>query len=116
MKKLCLGFLALTLTSTVFAGKNTASFITYAKIVDIEDVWRTTKVKRYSDCRDITMDGKTSTLCDTMEWQTINDSIDFYRVTYELHGKTFTMKHKTRPTGIFQRMSISVKPYGKSNN
>ena len=62
--------------------------------------------------RDVINDSVTSTLCDTIEWKTINDSIDHYRVTYELHGKTFTMKHKSRPIGTEKRMTVSVTPYG----
>jgi hypothetical protein len=104
MKKLCLGFLAMTITTTVFA---TASFVTEAKIVDIEEVWRTAKIKKYTDCRDV---GST-TLCDTIEWITINKSIDFYRVTYDLYGKNFILKHKKRPVGITRDFTVSVYPY-----
>ena len=101
------------MATTVFAASGSrAGFVTYAKIVDIEEIWRTAKVKRYSDCRDVINDSVTSTLCDTIEWKTINDSVDHYRVTYELHGKTFTMKHKKRPIGTEKRMTISVTPYG----
>jgi hypothetical protein len=108
MKKLCLGFLAMTISTTVFA---TATFITEAKIVDIEEVWRTAKIKKYSDCRDVISGTKTSTLCDTIEWITINKSIDFYRVTYDLFGKNFILKHKKRPVGITRDFTVSVYPY-----
>ena len=116
MKKLCLGFLALTLSTTVLAASGTkAAFVTYADIVDIEEVWRTVKVKRYTDCRDILdkKDGLTGrkTLCDTVEYVTINKSIDYYRVTYNLYGKTFVMRLKKRPVGIKKQVSVSVYPY-----
>ena len=118
MKKLCLGFLALTLSTTVLAASGTkAAFVTYADIVDIEEVWRTVKVKRYTDCRDILdkKDGLTGrkTLCDTVEWVTINDVIDFYRVTLNLGGKNFVIRQKTRPTGTKRKVSVTVKTYGK---
>lgn len=109
MKKLCLGFLAMTMATTLFAGKNKIHYVTYANIIDIEEVWRTAKVKKYTDCRDV---GST-TLCDTVTWHTINESIDFYRVTYDLYGKTFTLKHKIRPIGLKKKMSVSVTSYGK---
>jgi hypothetical protein len=110
MKKLCLGFLALTMASTVFAASGSrAGFVTYADIVNIEEVWHTAKIKRYTDCRDV---GST-TLCDTIEWITVNDTIDFYRVTYDLYGKLFKLKHKKRPVSLRKKMSISVTTYGK---
>ena len=112
MKKLCLSFLAMTMATTVLAG---ATFVTYAEIVDIEEVWRTAKAKKYSDCRDILdkKDGLTGrkTLCDTVEYVTINKSIDYYRVTYNLYGKTFVMRLKKRPVGIKKQVSVSVYPY-----
>ena len=111
MKKLCLGFLALTIATAVLAGGNTAQYVTYAKIVDIEKVYRTSKVKRYSDCREVTNDSVTSTLCDNIEWKTINQAIDHYRVTYELYGKTFSIKEKTRPIGTERRMRVTATPY-----
>ena len=112
MKKLCLGFLAMTMATTVFAGSgSTASYVTYAKIVDIEEVWRTARVKRYSDCRDVINDSVTSTLCDTIEWKTINVAVDYYRVTYNLYGKTFSIKEKTRPIGTERRMRVTASPY-----
>ena len=113
MKNLYLGFLALTMASTVFAGGNTAQYLAYAKIVDIEEVYRTNKVKRYSDCREVTNDSVISTLCDNIEWKTINKSIDHYRVTYDLYGKTFSIKEKIRPIGTERRMRITASPYGK---
>jgi len=113
MKKLCLSFLAMTMASTIYAATGTtAGFVTYAKIVDIEEVWRTIKVKRYTDCRDV---GST-TLCDTIEWVTINDTIDFYRVTLNLggkNGKNFVIRQKTRPTGNKRKVSVKVTTYGK---
>tara|TARA_B100001179_G_scaffold74277_1_gene52094 strand:+ start:2133 stop:2474 length:342 start_codon:yes stop_codon:yes gene_type:complete len=113
MKKLCLSFLAMTMASTIYAATGTtAGFVTYAKIVDIEEVWRTIKVKRYTDCRDV---GST-TLCDTIEWVTINDTIDFYRVTLNLggkNGKNFVIRQKTRPTGDKRKVSVKVTTYGK---
>jgi hypothetical protein len=110
MKKLCLGFLAMTMATTVFAATgDRAAFVTYAKIVDIEEVWRTAKIKRYSDCRDV---GST-TLCDTIETVTINESIDFYRVTLNLGGKNFVIRQKTRPTGTKRKISVSITLYGK---
>ena len=118
MKKLCLSFLAMTMASTIYAVTGTtAGFVTYAKIVDIEEVWRTVKVKRYTDCRDILdkKDGLTGrkTLCDTVEWVTINDVIDFYRVTLNLAGKNFVIRQKTRPTGLKRKVSVTVTTYGK---
>jgi hypothetical protein len=118
MKKLCLSFLAMTMATTVFAATgDRAKFVTYADIVDIEEVWRTAKVKRYTDCRDILdkKDGLTGrkTLCDTVEWVTINDVIDFYRVTLNLAGKNFVIRQKTRPTGTKRKVSVSVTTYGK---
>ena len=108
MKKLYLGFLALTMASTVLAGAgNTAQYTAYAKIVDIEEVWRTAKVKRYSDCRDV----NGNTLCETIEWETINKSIDFYRVSYDLYGKIISFKLKSRPIGTKKRMTVWVTPY-----
>jgi len=119
MRKLCLSFLAqVIMGSTILAGSGTTvAYVTYAKIIDIEEVWRTNRVKQYSNCRDI-LDKKNGltgrkTLCDDIEWKTINESIDFYRVTYDLYGKTFQMKHKSRPIGTEKRMSITVKSYGK---
>ena len=109
MKKLCLSFLAVTMASTIFAFDDTAGFVTYAKIVDIEEVWRTAKVKRYSDCRDV---GST-TLCDTIEWITINDTIDFYKVTLNLGGKDFVIRQRSRPTGTQRKVSVKVTTYGK---
>ena len=109
MKKLCLSFLAVTMASTIFAFDDTAGFVTYAKIVDIEEVWRTAKVKRYSDCRDV---GST-TLCDTIEWVTINDTIDFYRVTLNLGDKNFVIRQKTKPIGDKRKVSVKVTTYGK---
>ena len=110
MKKLCLGFLAMTMATTVFAATgDRAAFVTYAKIVDIEEVWRTARVKRYSDCRDV--DG--NTLCETIEWETINKSIDFYRVSYDLYGKIFSLNLKSRPIGTKKRMTVWVTPYDK---
>ena len=115
MKKLCLGFLAMTMASTVFAGGNTAQYLAYAKIVDIEEVYRTNKIKRYSNCREILdeKDGLTGrkTLCDDIEWKTINVSVDYYRVTYDLYGKTFSIKEKIRPIGTERRMRITASPY-----
>ena len=112
MKKLCLSFLAMTIATTVLAS---ATFVTYAKIVDIEEVWRTAKAKKYSDCRDILdkKDGLTGrkTLCDTVEYVTINKSIDYYRVTYNLYGKTFVMKLNKRPVGIKKQVTIHVQLY-----
>ena len=100
----------MTMASTIYAATGTtAGFVTYAKIVDIEEVWRTIKVKRYTDCRDV---GST-TLCDTIEWVTINDVIDFYRVTLNLAGKNFVIRQKTRPTGTKRKVSVTVKTYGK---
>ena len=118
MRKLCLSFLAMTMATTVFAATgDSAQFVTYADIVDIEEVWRTNKVKRYTDCRDILdkKDGLTGrkTLCDTVEWVTINDVIDFYRVTLNLGGKNFVIRQKTRPTGTKRKVSVTVKTYGK---
>ena len=114
MKKLYLGFLAMTMATTVFAASGSrAGFVTYAKIVDIEEIWRTAKVKRYSDCREVTNDSVISTLCDNIEWKTINKSIDHYRVTYDLYGKTFSIKEKIRPIGTERRMRITASPYGK---
>ena len=107
MKKLCLSFIAMTMATTVFAWMPSASFVTYAKIVDIEEIWRTAKVKKYSDCRDV---GST-TLCDIVEYITINKSIDYYLVTYDLYGKTFTLKLKRRPVGTKKQMSVFVIPY-----
>ncbi len=108
MRKLCLSFLAqVIMGSTVLAGGTTAQYLAVAKIVDIEEVYRTVKVKRYSDCRDV---GST-TLCDNIEWKTINDSIDHYRVTYNLYGKTFSIKEKTRPIGTERRMRVTASPY-----
>jgi hypothetical protein len=110
MKKLCLSFLAMTMASTIYAATGTtAGFVTYAKIVDIEEVWRTAKIKRYTDCRDV---GST-TLCDTIEWVTINDTIDFYRVTLNLGGKNFVIRQKTKPTGDKRKVSVKVTTYGK---
>ena len=103
----------MTMASTIYAATGTtAGFVTYAKIVDIEEVWRTIKVKRYTDCRDV---GST-TLCDTIEWVTINDTIDFYRVTLNLggkNGKNFVIRQKTRPTGDKRKVSVKVTTYGK---
>ena len=118
MKKLCLGFLAMTMATTVLAASgDRAGFVTYADIVDIEEVWRTARIKRYTDCRDILdkKDGLTGrkTLCDTVEWVTINDVIDFYRVTLNLAGKNFVIRQKTRPTGTKRKVSVSVTTYGK---
>ena len=115
MKKLCLGFLALTMASTIFAGGKTAQYLAVAQIVDIEEVYRTNKVKKYSNCRDI-LDKKNGltgrkTLCDDIEWKTINTTIDHYRVTYNLYGKTFSIKEKTRPIGTERRMRITASPY-----
>ena len=108
MKKLYLGFLAMTMATTVFAASGSrAGFVTYAKIVDIEEIWRTAKVKRYSDCRDV--DG--NTFCKTIEWETINKSIDFYRVSYDLYGKIISFKLKSRPIGTKKRMTVWVTPY-----
>ena len=110
MKKLCLSFLAMTMASTIYAATGTtAGFVTYAKIVDIEEVWRTIKVKRYTDCRDV---GST-TLCDTIEWITINDTIDFYKVTLNLGGKDFVIRQRSRPTGTQRKVSVKVTTYGK---
>ena len=112
MKKLCLSFLAMTMATTVLAG---ATFVTYAEIVDIEEVWRTAKAKKYSDCRDILdkKDGLTGrkTLCETIEWETINKSIDYYRVTFDLYGETFTLKLKKRPVSTTMTMVVSLYPY-----
>tara|TARA_B100001245_G_C22675677_1_gene330492 strand:- start:109 stop:465 length:357 start_codon:yes stop_codon:yes gene_type:complete len=118
MKKLCLGFLAMTMATTVFAGAgNSTQYTAWAKIVDIEEVWRTAKVKRYSDCRDILdkKDGLTGrkTLCETIEWETINKTIDHYRVSYDLYGKIFTLHLKSRPIGTKKRMTVWVTPYDK---
>ena len=115
MKKLCLGFLAMTMATTVFAATgDRAAFVTYAKIVDIEEVWRTARVKKYSDCRDILdkKDGLTGrkTLCDNIELITINKSIDYYRVTFDLYGETFTLKLKKRPVGTTMTMIVSLYP------
>ena len=112
MKKLCLSFLAMTIATTVLAE---VTFVTYAKIVDIEEIWRTARVKKYSDCRDILdkKDGLTGrkTLCDTVEWVTINKVIDYYRVTYNLYGETFVLQLKKRPVGIKKQMTVYVIPY-----
>tara|TARA_B110000014_G_C19604301_1_gene320147 strand:- start:128 stop:457 length:330 start_codon:yes stop_codon:yes gene_type:complete len=109
----------MTMATTVFAATgDSAKFVTYADIVDIEEVWRTVKVKRYTDCRDILdkKDGLTGrkTLCDTVEWVTINDVIDYYRVTLNLAGKNFVMRQKTKPTGNKRKVSLTVKLYGKN--
>ena len=113
MRKLCLSFLAqVIMGSTVLAGGNTVQYLAVAQIVDIKEVYRTNKVKRYSDCRDV---GST-TLCDTIEWVTINDTIDFYRVTLNLggkNGKNFVIRQKTRPTGDKRKVSVKVTTYGK---
>ena len=118
MRKLCLSFLAMTMATTVFAGKvpkydsnNAVGIHAKAKIVDIEEIWRTAKVKKYSDCRDITNDSVTSTLCDTIELITINKSIDYYRVTFDLYGETFTLKLKKRPVSTTMTMVVSLYPY-----
>ena len=55
MKKILLGILATTMASTVLAGSahvsgSKAHYVTYANVVDIEPVYRPTKVKRYGDC------------------------------------------------------------------
>ena len=118
MRKLCLSFLAqVIMGSTILAGGNTAQYLAVAQIVDIKEVYRTNKVKRYSNCRDILdkKDGLTGrkTLCDTVEWVTINDVIDFYRVTLNLAGKNFVIRQKTRPTGTKRKVSVSVTTYGK---
>ena len=100
----------MTMASTIYAATGTtAGFVTYAKIVDIEEVWRTIKVKRYTDCRDV---GST-TLCDTIEWVTINDTIDFYRVTLNLGDKNFVIRQKTKPIGDKRKVSVKVTTYGK---
>jgi hypothetical protein len=110
MKKLCLSFLAMTMASTIYAASgDRAGFVTYADIVDIEEVWHTAKIKRYSDCRDV----DSITLCDTIEWITVNDTIDFYRVTLNLAGKNFVIRQKTRPTGLKRKVSVTVTTYGK---
>tara|TARA_B100000586_G_scaffold108502_1_gene77871 strand:+ start:130 stop:504 length:375 start_codon:yes stop_codon:yes gene_type:complete len=122
MKKLCLSFLAMTMATTVFAVKvpkydsnNTVGLHAEAKIVDIEEVWRTARVKKYSDCRDILdkKDGLTGrkTLCDNIELITINKSIDYYRVTFDLYGETFILKLKKRPVGTTMTMIVSLYPY-----
>ena len=113
MKKLWLSLLAsLVMTTTAVAGSghisgNTAQLVVPVKIVDIEVIYRTSRVKRYSDCREV----KNITLCDTIKYAVINNSIDHYRVTYDLGGKTFSIKEKTRPIGTESRMKIVVTPY-----
>ena len=73
------------------------------------------KAKKYSDCRDILdkKDGLTGrkTLCDTIELITINKSIDYYRVTFDLYGETFTLKLKKRPVSTTMTMVVSLYPY-----
>ena len=99
----------LTVNTAIAASGDSAKFVTYAKIVDIEEVWRTAKIKRYTDCRDV---GST-TLCDTIEWVTINESVDFYRVTLNLGGKDFVIRQKNKPTGDKRKVSVKVTTYGK---
>jgi hypothetical protein len=111
MKKLYLSFIALTMASAIFAGNKQAQYLAVAQIVDIEEIYRTNKVKRYSDCREVANESVTTTLCDNIEWKTINKSIDHYRVTYNLYGKTFSIKEKTRPIGTERRMRIIASPY-----
>ena len=112
----------MTMATTVFAVKvpkydsnNTVGLHAEAKIVDIEEVWRTARVKKYSDCRDILdkKDGLTGrkTLCDNIELITINKSIDYYRVTFDLYGETFILKLKKRPVGTTMTMIVSLYPY-----
>ena len=103
MKKILLGILATTMASTVLAGSahvsgSKAHYVTYANVVDIEPVYRTTKVKRYGDC-------------DKVEWVSKNEHVKWYRVTYELHGETFTLREMHRPLGNKTRMTVSVTPY-----
>ena len=115
MNKLCKGLLmilALSIGGTAIAsGKNTAIYVTTAKIVDIEEVYKTSKVKRYSNCKDVQIDSVTKTFCDNIEWITINTDVESYRVTYKLYGSEFTILEKSRPVGIEKRMKVIVTPY-----
>ncbi len=116
MKKILLGILATTMASTVLAGSahvsgSKAHYVTYANVVDIEPVYRTTKVKRYGDCREIHTNGGLETICDKVEWVSKNEHVKWYRVTYELHGETFTLREMHRPLGNKTRMTVSVTPY-----
>ena len=110
------GISMMLMVSTATAGgKNTAIYVTTAKIVDIEDVYKTSKLKRYSNCKTILheKDGLTGkkTFCDDIEWKTINTGVEHYRVTYELYGKTFSILEKHRPVGRNKRMKVTVTPY-----
>jgi hypothetical protein len=113
MRKLILSLLATSMmTATAFAeakfmSGNSAQLLIRAKIVDIEVIYRTSRVKKYSDCREVNK----TTLCDTIEYVTINKSIDYYYVTYNLGGSTFSIKEKKRPIGTEARMSVVVTPY-----
>ena len=81
---------------------------------DIEEVYKTSKLKRYSNCKTILheKDGLTGkkTFCDDIEWKTINTGVEHYRVTYELYGKTFSILEKHRPVGRNKRMKVTVTP------
>lgn len=115
-KSIAVTAIAMLMVSTAMANaKNTAIYVTTAKIVDIEEVYKTSKVKRYSNCKDILVDqdglkGR-KTFCDDIEWKTINTGVEHYRVTYELYGKTFSILQKHRPVGRNRRMKVTVTPY-----
>ena len=177
MKKLYIGLLAIvasiTISTTVLASNtyavsgDTAQYVSYAKIIGVEEVYRTAKVKRYSDCHEVTShvqhqgDGNllnealsgiiggligsqigggsgktaatiagiviggsiankhegthttavTSTVCDTVHYDIVNQSISHYDVTYDLHGTTFVIREMSRPIGTEKRMTVSVTPY-----
>ena len=108
MRYLVMALLACSISTTAIAGgKNTAIYVTTAKIADIEEVYKTSKIKRYSNCKDV----DTKTFCDNIEWKTINTGVDYYRVTYVLYGSKFTIIEKSRPVGIEKRMKVTVTPY-----
>ena len=112
MKYLVMALMACSISTTAIAsGKNTAIYVTTAKIADIEEVYKTSKVKRYSNCKDVQIDSVTKTFCDNIEWKTINTGVDYYRVTYKLYGSQFTIIEKSRPVGIEKRMKVTVTPY-----
>ena len=48
---------------------------------------------------------------DKVEWVSKNEHVKWYRVTYELHGETFTLREMHRPLGNKTRMTVSVTPY-----